>query len=318
VVGIANKVSHYLYRNAERGQSAIRFLDIERLCQAGLGLTEGELQILVEDIGEEVRDSAEAMDIVVDDWRIEPAAFPASSDAEDSPIPAADARRDRQRLQLLLDAHALAGAGEDFTEFMAVTSRTLVEALDLTFVFLLIHNKDYGCLEAKFGFGPDVESIREKIAVRTDTPDDAAARAFLRNEPVIVTPENLHEFSRLSEANLVGLLGTFNLAAYPLRRKGRVRSVLVAARHGEGETFDSEERQILSMYVEYVEQIFQSMRGKEQTRVLPAVQTEDKTDELSRPDATPNAPTPATNGEARRKKRATTRIFRKDDPESPL
>ncbi|MBN2713126.1 MAG: HDOD domain-containing protein [Planctomycetes bacterium] len=262
---VANKVAHFLYKDQEPGQSEVRMPDIQYLCSTGLGIDADKMEDIIGLLKEQVRDIAHILDIVIDEWRYDSNGNPVDGN---SPSESAVNKKDHDRLQFLLECNQAAARCDDFASFLKDTIEKLFHAIDLNYVFLLINNRDFGCLEAKFGFGPDIEHIREKIAIRIDTADDVAAKAYLEDHPVVVNPENMQEFSRLCEANLVGLLGTFNIAAIPIDINDHPIAVLVVSREYDSQNITAEDLGILSMYVQNLTAVLGRNRIRGGTSVI--------------------------------------------------
>lgn len=277
IVIIANKTAHMLYRDEEPGQSIVSTLDLSTLCETGLGLDDEKTSQVVGQLKSDVRRVARMLDIVIDDWRYASGTHPKISEqADNAPneknTPATDASA---RLDLVLWCHEQAHSAEGLIEYLKATSPKLREVLDLAHVFYLGASEDRTHLQGTFGYGRGIDGVRETIHIATDTSDDVAARAFLQRAPVVVSPENMHLFSRLSESNLISMLATSNVAAHPVIAGERCEGVLVITRHKDSPPLTSEEAGILSLYaqdlsalLERIERGSKTFQRRSSTRIL--------------------------------------------------
>lgn len=264
IVFIANRVAHFLFGDIGEARMPT-YEELEEICGKSLGISAASVQRIINMLRPEIQDIARVMDIVIDDWRMEEE--PHARESRDLRVPRGG-DPSRERLEFLLYASELAASGTDFVDFLQSTTERLFAALGLEYVLLLFHHREIGGLTARMGYGPNIAEIRDRVNIRLDSADDPAALAFLEKKPVVVGPDNLHRFSRLSECNLVPLLGTFNIAAVPVLVGERAIAVLVAARNHQEEEIDQEALRILVSYCQNAATVLGRAKKRDGTEVL--------------------------------------------------
>lgn len=254
VVRVANKLAIYMFGGQE-GEPMVSFSEI-RACAVEMLHIDGDYLVdVVDKVQKGVSDVAGILDLLVDP----------EAEGDEDVTASTEYRRQSDQLRFLLK---ISEAGMSHTELNPLLSETIFdfyEVLHLQHTFLLFATRDRKQLDARFGFGHQARQLQKTLHIQTDLPNDVAARAFLDNTMVVVSATNMHEFSRISEANLLSQLGTFNVVVTPIRLEDRTVGVLVASRHFEHPIFTGEEARIVNSFAMAVSQVLARSYRRQKT-----------------------------------------------------
>lgn len=254
VVRVANKLAIYMFGGQE-GEPMVSFSEI-RACAVEMLHIDGDYLVeVVDKVQKGVSDVAGILDLLVD---------PEAAGHEEV-TSSSEYRQQGEQLRFLLK---ISESGMTHNELNALLTETIFdfyEVLRLQHTFLLFATRDRKQLDARFGFGHQARQLQKTLQIQTDLPNDVAARAFLDNAMIVVNATNMHEFSRLSETNLLSQLGTFNVVAAPIRLESKAVGVLVASRHFEHPTFTGEEARIVNSFSMAVSQVLARSYRRQKT-----------------------------------------------------
>jgi len=256
IVYIANRMAHYLLRESLPAAGALTLGDIHSLSSEIIGLTDNEIDLLLEQIRQRLVEVAQILGMAVEGVQIPSSQKTGEEESEKAAAPAESARR----LEFLLQVHEAASTAVDFVQFLQQTVAMLFEYLRLNFVFLLSPNREISRLEARLGYGTDVKRIQDRLVISLETGDEVAAIAYRERRPIAVCAENLSQFSRLSEANTISLLATSNIAALPVSGTDKPAAVLLVSRPQNASLFTAEDLRLLTAYQQILASVL--MRAK--------------------------------------------------------
>lgn len=249
IVALANKTSHFLFQTTEPSTHPMSIQDLAALCAPALNLSANDISSLLQELRSQIRDVARALDVTVEEWAEDGSCaelVAATASAESfAPEEGGDAYR---KLQFLLDCSHQAAETRSAEEFLDDVIPRLAEVIDLRQALLLHCNDGFGCLEAGYGWGEQVETLLGRIAIRMDAFEDVAVRAFGTNAPAIASATHTNLKAVHDERTLAGLMHTRNIAAIPVSGGSRSRQVFVAARSPQAVGFTEDDLGILTLF----------------------------------------------------------------------